>query len=288
MIPRMHVKINQLIYMRRNFFWVSFLFFLSLFILPSFRPIFAGQITILSGDGTSLTGDQSITVTASASGFPSGQSLFIKGVFHKDGSTNYFGYTQNAGDWTGNSESKTNQRQVAVDSWNGSLTAKSNYGDSGFTGDGSYKFKIGYYLSAADDVTWSTNEINVTLVGPTPTPSPTPSLTPTPSSTPQPTVTMTPTLTPTTKPTKTPYPTMTAEPTPTDLPVTPTTEDITPQPTDTPMPTEVKAATQVNQKVVITLAFVGVGSGILAILTLVTAIQNARKNKEDDVPPQDR
>lgn len=173
-------------------------------------PIFAARSLSITGNKTSLFGDEETTITASCSGFTDGETIYIKGAFYQEGSTNYFGYTQKDSAWIKNGESTTSQRSISIGSWDGNIVIKSDFTDSGYKGEGDYKFKIGfYYLTSGGNissVTWSTNNLTLNLNEPDPTPTDSPTPTNAPTNTPQhtstPTCTPTPTLTktPTTKP----------------------------------------------------------------------------------------
>lgn len=196
------------------------LFFFFLLFLPS-QVLAARSMTIIS-DKSSLFGDEELTVTASVSGFTPGETIYTKGAFYQEGSTNYFGYTKKDDAWVKNGDATLSQRSVVIDSWDGKLLVKSDFVDSGYKGEGEYKIKVGFYYTTSggnlSSVNWSSNNVTVSLNEPDPTS----------TSTPTPQNTATPTLTPT--PTKTPTPTLTKTPTPTLSP----TKQSTGTPTDTP------------------------------------------------------
>lgn len=151
-----------------------------------------------------LQGDQELTITASASGFTTQENLYIKGAFFKEGSSNYFGYTKYGDTWIKNSTSTVNQRKVYIGEWDGTVTVKADYNDSGFVGNGSYKLKLGFYTLASDgdisNVHWSETIASLELEQPPPTPTTVPTNTPvptqSPSSTPTPVTTIVQTQTP--------------------------------------------------------------------------------------------
>ncbi|MBI4096406.1 MAG: hypothetical protein HY425_01685 [Candidatus Levybacteria bacterium] len=195
--------------MRATITLIAFLLFLHF----SF-PVFAARSLTISANKDSLFGEEELTITASASGFTTGETIYIKGAFHQDGSTNYFGYTKSGDSWIKNGESTLSQKSIQIGQWDGLLAVKSDFVDSGYNGEGGYKFKVGFYYVTSggnpSSVNWSSNslDININEPDPTPTPSPTPTNTPTP--------------TPTNSPTPTPTPTPTKTPTPTSIPNTPT------------------------------------------------------------------
>lgn len=184
-------------------------------------PVFATRSLSIISNKTSLSGDEEITITASASGFTAGENIYIKGAFYKDGSTNYFGYTKKGDSFVKNSATATDQLLVSLDSWDNTLISKSDYTDSGFIGNGDYKFKVGFYYTTSggnlSSVNWSSNNLTVSLAQPIPTQTLTPTSTPvptdSPANTPTPTNGPIPTPKPTVSPTKKPTPTLTVEPT---------------------------------------------------------------------------
>ena len=185
---------------------------------------------MIISDKTSLFGDEEMTITASVSGFTPGETIYIKGAFYQEGSTNYFGYTKNGDSWIKNGDTSTSQRSIVVDSWDGNLSVKSDFADSGYKGEGEYKVKVGFYYTTSggnlSSVNWTSNNVTVSLNEPDPTPT----STPTPTPTPQPTATPTPTPAPTKTPTPTPTPTPTKTPTLTPTPTS--TKQPAPTPTD--------------------------------------------------------
>jgi len=220
-------------------------------------PVYGASLTF-TVPVSSLNGDQEMTVTASASGF-SHDAIYIKGAFFRAGSSNYFGLTKSGDSWIKNSVSTGSQRHVILNEWNKQLTVRPDYDDSGFTGNGSYYFKIGYYTSPSDGVTWSETVATIDLQRP---PTPTPTNTSSPTQTPGPTSTSTPV--PTSKPTSTP----TRTPTP-RLSITPTDEVEEEEDEDI-----------LGEELTIAFVFVGLGAGILAILSLVSIINKRKKDQE--------
>ena len=185
--------------------------------------VLAARSMTITSDKTSLFGDEEMTITASASGFSPGETIYIKGAFYQEESTNYFGYTKNGDSWIKNGDTSTSQRSIVVDSWDGNLSVKSDFVDSGYKGEGEYKAKVGFYYMTSggnlSSVNWTSNNVTVSLNEPDPTP------------------TSTPTSTPTPQPTATPTPTPTPKPTATPTPTPPAKQDLAPQGTPTPTPT---------------------------------------------------
>lgn len=187
-----------------------------LFYLSCVNAVFAARTLTISANKASLFGDEEMTLTASASGFTSGETIYVKGAFFQEGSTNYFGYTKNGDNWIKNGDSTLSQKSIQIDQWDGSVITKSDFADSGYKGEGGYKFKIGfYYLTSGGNlssVNWSDNNLDINLNEPDPTPTNTPTPTPTPSPTNTPTPTPTKIPTPIPSPAKTPIPTFALSP----------------------------------------------------------------------------
>jgi len=218
--------------------------FVSLCFFITFAPhVLAARSMTISSDKTSLFGEEEMTITASVSGFTPGETIYIKGAFYQEGSTNYFGYTKNGDSWIKNGDTSTSQRSIVVDFWDGNLSVKSDFADSGYKGEGEYKVKVGFYYTTSggnlSSVNWTSNNVTVSLNEPDPTPT----STPTPTPTPQPTATPTPTPAPTKSPTPTPTKILTPTPTP------PAKQDLAPP--DMPIPTEKPEETPVATPMVL-------------------------------------
>lgn len=150
-------------------------------------PVLAARSLSISADKNVLNGGEELTVLTSQSGFTDGETITVKGAFYQDGSTNYFGLTKNEDNWIKNGDSTANQRQIIVNQWDGKLTVKSDFSDSGFKGEGEYKFKVGFYYTTTggnpSSVNWSdSTTVQINEPDPTPIPTSSPSSTPLPSS----------------------------------------------------------------------------------------------------------
>lgn len=177
--------------MRRTLFLVCLYFFA--FVFPS--PVHATRSLTIAADKATLLGDEELHVTASASGFTEGESVYIKGAFVQLGTSNYFGFTKFEDAWIKNSASSTSQKLITIGTWDGMLSVKSDFTDSGYKGEGEYIFKVGFYVGSSSSVTWSTNSLTVSINEPDPTITPTPTNTIEPTRTPTPTSGVTPTAT---------------------------------------------------------------------------------------------
>lgn len=165
----------------------------------------------ISGSKSSLFGEEEVTITASASGFTQGETIYIKGALYKEGSTNYSGYTKSGDTWIKNGTTTTSQRQIKLGEWDNLLQFKTDFSDSGYQGEGDYNFKVGFYYITGTGTVSSVNWSNILVLAisepdPTPTNTPTPTITPSPTPTKTPITTQTPTATVT--PAKTPTPTL--------------------------------------------------------------------------------
>ncbi len=114
-----------------------------------------------------------MNITASISGFTDGETVYVKGAFFQAGSSNYFGYTKSGDIWIKNSAPNTSQRSVKIGEWDGTLSVKSDFSDSGYKGEGDYLVKLGFYTGSATSVNWSANSLAIVLNEPDPTSSPT-------------------------------------------------------------------------------------------------------------------
>lgn len=250
--------------------------FLFLFV---FSNIIEAKSLQFTTDKTSLELDEDIKVSASVSGFSHAEQLYIKGVFFKEGSSNYFGYTKFNDTWVKNSTKTKDQRKVAIGEWDGSVIAKPDYLDSGFSDNGVYKFKIGYYTLTAEgepsSVHWSDTIVDITLTKPQPTATMIPSSTPIPaSSTPIPTQTKVPTVSPsnTLKPTKSMLLSPTQKP-----------EVLAVQITEIPsIASSSKQISNNKVSVVIPLVFVGLGTGLLSLVFFIPAILKHFSHKKEE------
>lgn len=162
--------------------------------------VFAARSLVISSSKTSIFGDEELTINASSSGFTDGETIYIKGSFYQEGSTNYFGLTKKENEWIKNGDTTLNQRQLKVGEWDNNFVVKSDFTDSGYKGEGEYSFKAGFYYITSggnlSSVNWSNNSLMITINEPDPTQIPTSP----PTNTPIPVNTATPTLKPTITP----------------------------------------------------------------------------------------
>lgn len=125
---------------------------------------------MISADKTSLSSDEELNISASVSGFTTNEKIYVKGSFFKDGSSNYFGFTKNNDIWIKNSTTALSQKEVVIGSWDNSVKTKPDFSDTGFSGAGNYKFKLGfYYLTGGGNVSsinWSSNDLIISLSSP--------------------------------------------------------------------------------------------------------------------------
>ena len=171
------------------------------FLIFASSQLFAARNLNISIDKSSLYGEDELVITADQTGFTAGETIYIKGAFYQEGSTNYFGFTKNNDSWIKNGDPTTSQRSVVIGSWDGKITVKSDLLDTGYKGEGDYLFKVGFYYIAGSgnpsSVNWSSNSASLILNEPanTPTTTQVPTSTPTPTTTKTPTPILTPTQT---------------------------------------------------------------------------------------------
>ena len=141
------------------------LFFI--FTIISCVPVNAARKIYISSDNISIHNDEELILNASPSGFIDKEKIYIKGAFYKDGSSNYFGYTKNNSSWIKNSVTTLEQRQVEIGNWDKLVSVKIDPLDTGFTGVGDYKCKLGfYYLTSSGNlssINWSENSLDLRL-----------------------------------------------------------------------------------------------------------------------------
>lgn len=160
---------------------------LTLFFLLFPHTVFASRKLEIAADKATLAPDESLIISLNFNGFESGETVYIKGAFFREGSTNYFGLSQKGDSWIKNSATAVSQPSILVDSSPQILGVKNDPADTGFHGEGEYKIKVGYYYLTSggnlSSINWSDNSLPIHMIAPAPptTPSPTLSLTPTPS-----------------------------------------------------------------------------------------------------------
>lgn len=171
-----------------------------LFLSPT---VFAATLT-LGQAAEQLSGEETYTVPIQVSiNATDGTEYYLRGAFYKNGTTNYCGFTFNGTDWNASPSEYTKFLKIVITNnvWEGELKTKLDQTDSGCKESGTYKFKVYRYTTTGSSNTDTQNELSVTVVLPTLTPTPTtvPTHTPTPTKTPTPTSTPKPTATPTPK-----------------------------------------------------------------------------------------
>jgi hypothetical protein len=192
-------------------FQVAFLSVCLLAFFVSANPSHAVSVQILSSPST-ITQDM-FTLTASISGAGNGTN-YLRIDIYKEGTTSYFGQTNNGTDWYSGSDYHLYfPVTIAGSSWNGSLQGKlGSPTTSQYDGTGSYKLRLRRYTSGGSSSSpeADASSVIVAIAFPTPTPTPSPTLTPTHT----PTSTSVPTTKPNTSPTLKPSLTPTLTPSP--------------------------------------------------------------------------
>jgi hypothetical protein len=185
--------------------FIGLYLFIFLFSVSS-KPIFSSSINIKEVNLTEITDiNQEIKVSADINIKTADNTVYyLRGVFFKQGQTNYCGYTYNGKDWYKGphtvNEGWKNFLPVTISSDSASLTLSSRFDnqDSGCKENGIYKFKIQRFTTSGSSDFDLQNElaVNVLLSLPipsiAPTPSKKPTVTPKPTSTPKPVSTLKP------------------------------------------------------------------------------------------------
>jgi hypothetical protein len=257
------------------------------FLIPQY---IAAKTLSFTAPVNTLQGEQEVVLYASPSGFSSSDSIYIKGAFYKEGSSNYFGYTKIGDSWVKNSASTTNQRKITMNDWDGILTVKPDFQDTGFSDNGSYLLKLGFYtvLENGDtsSVKWSTNTVNMNLEKPPPTPTtaptsthiPTVQLTAVPTRTPTilPTIEATIAITKTLKPTHKPVFTSKHE----EEKVLGETIQLSTSSAFSLTPTPITAESK-GMNIIVPFSLVGIGTAILTILSTLHIMKRGIKSGEN-------
>lgn len=176
---------------------IVFFILLKIYTLPAISASL--NSTSLQGD---ITFEQEFVVNSTLSiQAADGTNYFLRGVFYKEGSSNYCGITWNGSEWfsgpysTNEGWKKFLKVTMANNTWQGELKARIDKEDSGCSQSGMYKFKIQRFNEGSGSSNFDDqNELSVNIMIPTPTNTPTPTSKPTPTL--KPTSTPKPTLTP--------------------------------------------------------------------------------------------
>lgn len=232
------------------------------------ESVFAARNITITGNKTTLAGDEEFQMAASASGFTDGETLYIKGAFFQpvqSGNPNYFGYTKDRDSWVKNSTTFTGQRMIKIGEWDGNVIVKSDFSDSGFKGEGDYSLKLGFYAGGSSTVNWSANVLPIYINAPDPTPTstPTPTATSTPAPTPTPTAEASPAPTVTPTPTISPTPTRAA--TIAAILIPEEVDVLAVSVSGSPSAVMLASTGSVYRSAALSLAFVGSGLGVLSL-----------------------
>lgn len=171
----------------------------------------------LSNYPTSVA-DEEFSVTVTVAGASSGTN-YLRLDLYQEGTTSYFGETDNGTYWYGGSDGKL-YAPLSIASSSAELVLHARLGEptlAQYPGPGTYKMRVRRYTSSGNQASNDTQTpVTITLTktwpSPTPTPPPPPSPTPTPSPSPTPSPTPTPTPTP-----HSPPPTPPPSPSPLDI-----------------------------------------------------------------------
>lgn len=214
-------------------------------------------------------------ITVSIFGANTGKNYLRVDLF-KEGTFNYFGETNNGGEWYAGS---TGTSYFPIDIVSSSATATADVqaqigapSDTDYLGSGLYKLRIRRYTSASSYSAGNPYDIYINVPTPTPTEAPEPiQTTATPTSTPIPT----PTKIPVPTSTKTPTPAPTKEPDPTESPVILGIED---EPSTTPPSFNSDIVDPQKKSPILAIVFIGLG----LILICFSVGYTIRKTNKDE------
>lgn len=175
-------------------------------------PVFAATISLQSQQQTLQKDEEFGVSTTLTINQADGTNYYLRGVFFKEGTTSYCGFTWNSSDWysgpitSGEGWKHFYKVTLSDKSWSGHLKAKIDTEKSECKDSGTYNFKLIRYTESGSTGDDTVNSVQVEVLLPTPSP--------TPSSTPQPTSTKTPSQ----KPSSTSPSLFTVKPNPTIVP----------------------------------------------------------------------
>jgi len=175
-------------------FYLFFLvIFTAVFLSSSLSSVYAVTVT-LSDIPSSISSDP-FTIRATISGAGAGTN-YLRIDLYKEGSSNYFGETNNSVTWYNGSEGQQYYPATIVSGvdWSGSIQGRiGSPSTTDYDGTGVYRLRVRRYTASGNSASDNDNSVAITIAFPTITP--TPSNTPTPQNTPTPTKTPTPTPT---------------------------------------------------------------------------------------------
>lgn len=174
------------------------LLFCVFFITPT--HVFASSMTLSSSQSEIFLNDEATVNVSFAINTGDGTSYYLRGVFFKEGTSNYCGYTWNGNSWYNGPYSNNGWNQlfpvtIYQSSWSGQLKVKIDANDTGCQSSGAYNFKVQRYTGSGSSSFDPQNTLAFTVVIPTPTPTNSPTNTPAPTPTKTPTPTSIPTST---------------------------------------------------------------------------------------------
>lgn len=189
-----------------------------LMLLFSAAPALAAIELAISNAPVTVLEDTPITLNFTLSqGTTANSTVYLRTVFYEEGTTKYFGYTQNHRlEWVNDTSDKSQFYELVVSpegTGSGTISAKLDLAHSYFEGAGVYKIKLGRYTSSSDSSADWSNELETAVTlrpTPTPTSTPTPQPTAAPPRADTPAPSPSPTPTPTPKPTPKPSPSLTS------------------------------------------------------------------------------
>jgi len=166
-----------------------------LFLVAATLPVlevYASEITMQATKTSLASADEEFQVNLSLTvNNADNKTYYLRGVFEQTGSENYCGYTWNGRNWFSGPYSSNDGWKsflpvtVISSTWSGELKARINTSDSGCRVSGNYFFKIQRFTESGSASFDTQNELNLSIIIPTVTPTPEPTVKPThtPSST---------------------------------------------------------------------------------------------------------
>lgn len=174
----------------------------------------AVSITVTGAPASAGEEEFSLNVTVEGAG---NGTNYLRIDLYQDGTTNYFGETDNGSYWYNGSDGKQ-YAPVQIASSSANLAVKAKIGEptlSAYPGPGNYKLRIRRYTSSGNQASNdSQTPVNISLTKTWPSPSPSPTPTPSPSPSPSSTIIPSPSPSPTLTPTPTPKASPSIKPSP--------------------------------------------------------------------------
>lgn len=161
---------------KRIFLYTTYFFFLLFFFFSFVRTVHA--VTISLSEVPSTVTQDPFSFTVAISGAKKGTINYLKMDIFQNGSSHYFGFTQNGNDFY-NDTDFSHYPQVTIDesgSASATLVGKADFSSPYYEGSGSYSIRVRRYTSSGAYSADESNQsiVSILLQGPAPsTPTPT-------------------------------------------------------------------------------------------------------------------